>query len=56
MAHHVQKKATRAHNAFRPRKTRPSDIFRKPPEYPAKPDIPWYTKLDGPSKAASSSE
>ncbi len=46
MAHHVQKKATRAHNAFRPRKSRPSDIYRKPPSYPPLPDIPWYTKID----------
>jgi hypothetical protein len=46
VAHHVQKKATRKHNAMRPRKSRPSDINRKPPSYPAQPDIPWYTKID----------
>jgi len=52
MAHHVQKKATRAHNAFRPKKSRPSDIYRKPPNYPAFPDIPWYTKIETSSSAA----
>jgi hypothetical protein len=46
VAHHVQKKATRKHNAYRPRKSRPSDIFRTPPSYPAMPDIPVMTKLD----------
>ena len=46
VAHHVQKKATRGHNAYRPKKSRPSDIYRKPPSYPAFPDIPWYTKLE----------
>ena len=54
VAHHVQKKAARAHNAYRPRKSRPSDIYRKPPSYPAVPDIPWYTKLDKPAAAAAS--
>jgi len=49
MAHHVQKKATRAHNAYRPKKSRPSDIYRTPPSYPPLPDIPWMTKLDGSS-------
>jgi len=53
VAHHVQKKATRGHNAFRPKKSRPSDIYRKAPEYPAMPDIPWYTKIDSLSKPAS---
>jgi len=43
MAHHVQKKATKHHHASRPRKSRPSDINRKPPNYPELPDIPWYT-------------
>jgi hypothetical protein len=47
VAHHVQKKATRKHNAYRPKKSRASDIFRKPPSYPAMPDIPEWTKLDG---------
>ena len=46
MAHHVQKKATKGHNAFRPRKSRPSDIYRKAPSYPAMPDVPIMTKLD----------
>ena len=49
VAHHVQKKATRGHNAYRPRKSRPSDIYRKPPSYPALPDLPVFTKIDGPS-------
>ena len=49
MAHHVPKKATRGHNAYRPRKSRPSDIYRKPPSYPALPDLPVFTKIDGPS-------
>lgn len=43
MAHHVQKKATKHHEHSRPRKSRPSDINRKPPVYPELPDIPWYT-------------
>lgn len=51
MAHHVQKKATRGHNAFRPKKKRPSDIYRKAPSYPAMPDIPWYTKLESGEKS-----
>ena len=55
VAHHVQKKATKGHNAFRPKKKRPSDIFRKPPSYPPIPDIPWYTKLESLSQPASSS-
>ena len=46
VAHHVQKKATKGHNAYRPKKSRPSDIYRKPPDFPAMPDIPWYTKLE----------
>lgn len=45
MAHHVQKKATKKHQANRPRKTRPSDINRKPVEYPAIPDIPWMSPV-----------
>ena len=36
-----------------PKKSRPSDIYRKAPEYPAMPDIPWYTKIDSLSKPAS---
>ena len=55
MAHHVQKKAAKKHNACRPRKSRPSDIFRTPPSYPALPDIPWMTKLDAPSGVSTSS-
>ena len=55
VAHHVQKKATKGHNAYRPKKKRPSDIFRKPPSYPPIPDIPWYTKIDGLTQPASSS-
>jgi len=54
MAHHVQKKAARAHNAFRPRKSRPSDIYRTPPSYPALPDIPWMTKIDSSSSVSKS--
>jgi methionine-R-sulfoxide reductase len=46
MAHHVQKKATKHHHHSRPRKTRPSDITRKKPEYPPIPDIPVWTKID----------
>merc|ERR1719274_150152 len=45
MAHHVQKKATKHHHHSRPRKSRPSDINRKPPVYPELPDIPVYTVL-----------
>lgn len=52
MAHHVQKKATRGHNAFRPRKSRPSDINRKAPEYPTIPDIPWMVPLESLSEVA----
>jgi len=46
MAHHVQKKATKKHQDRRPKKSRPSDINRKPPVYPPIPDIPDYTILD----------
>ena len=46
MAHHVQKKATRGHNAYRPRKSRLSDRNRTPPSYPAIPDIPWMAPID----------
>merc|ERR1719313_1634508 len=46
LAHHVQKKATKHHHHSRPKKRRPSDINRKPPEYPPIPDIPWYTVLE----------
>ncbi len=53
VAHHVQKKATKKHAHNRPRKSRPSDRFRTPPSYPSLPDIPWMTKLDGPSGISS---
>ena len=43
MAHHVQKKATKHHEHSRPRKSRPSDINRTPPQYPPIPDTPWMT-------------
>ncbi len=45
VAHHVQKKATKGHNAFRPRKSRPSDINRKPPSYPTDGRFsgPWWS-------------
>jgi hypothetical protein len=46
VAHHVELKATRKHNKNRPKKSRPSDIYRTPPSYPTLPDIPWMTKLD----------
>jgi cytochrome b6-f complex iron-sulfur subunit len=46
LAHHVQKKATKHHHHSRPRKSRPSDINRKAPEYPPIPDIPWMTKIE----------
>merc|ERR1719313_1823093 len=46
LAHHVQNKATKHHHHSRPRKSRPSDINRKAPEYPPLPDIPWYTKIE----------
>ena len=46
MAHHVMKKATRGHNAYRPRKSRASDRNRTPPSYPDIPDIPWMTPVD----------
>merc|ERR1719237_1157368 len=46
MAHHVQKKATKHHHHSRPRKTRPSDIYRTPTNYPEHPDVPWYTKIE----------
>merc|ERR1719271_1669676 len=46
MAYHVQKKATKHHHHSRPRKSRPSDINRKAPEYPPIPDIPWMTKIE----------
>lgn len=45
----MQKKATKGHNAYRPRKSRPSDRNRKPPSYPTIPDIPWMTPIDKPS-------
>ena len=43
VAHHVQKKATKHHEHSRPRKSRPSDINRTPPQYPPIPDTPWMT-------------
>ncbi|KAL1515825.1 hypothetical protein AB1Y20_002441 [Prymnesium parvum] len=46
MAHHVQKKATKGHQAYRPRKSRPSDRNRTPPSYPAIPDVPWMLPID----------
>merc|ERR1719159_1330673 len=46
LAHHVQKKATKHHHHSRPKKSRPSDINRKAPEYPPIPDIPWMTKIE----------
>jgi len=55
MAHHVQKKATKHHEHSRPRKSRPSDINRKPTDYPELPDIPWYTVTSG-SKSGSTSK
>ena len=53
LAHHVQKKATKHHDYSRPRKSRPSDINRKKPEYPPIPDIPWYTKIEETAKEDS---
>merc|ERR1719199_735140 len=47
MAHHVQKKATKHHEHSRPRKSRPSDINRTPPQYPPIPDTPWMTPTEG---------
>ena len=46
VAHHVELKATRKHNKNRPKKSRPSDIYRTPPSYPTLPDIPWMSKLE----------
>ena len=46
VAHHVQKKATKKHQANRPKKSRPSDKYRTPPSYPPLPDVPWYTKIE----------
>merc|ERR1719498_1023807 len=46
LAHHVEKKATKHHHHSRPRKSRPSDINRKAPQYPPLPDIPWMTKIE----------
>merc|ERR1719231_974276 len=54
MAHHVQKKATRGHNAFRPRKHRPSDINRKPTDYPEIPTRAWMTPISSLSGKPSS--
>lgn len=54
VAHHVQKKAAKHHEHTRPRKSRPSDINRKVPEYPPMEfDVPWMTPTDGPSKFES---
>ena len=54
VAHHVQKKAAKHHAATRPRKSRPSDINRKVPEYPPMEfDVPWMTPTDGLSKFES---
>ena len=41
-----QLKAAKKANRLRPKKSRPSDINRKAPEYPPIPDIPWMTKID----------
>merc|ERR1711924_497763 len=46
MAHHVQKKATKKHAATRPKKSRPSDKFRAPTNYPPVPEQAWMTKID----------
>ena len=57
MAHHVQDKATKHHRNSRPKKSRLSDINRRPPIYPAIPDGPWYEQtsgLTGPSKTVVS--
>jgi len=51
MAHHVMKKATRGHNAYRPKKSRASDRNRTPPSYPAIPDVPWMIPVDSLSGA-----
>ena len=47
VAHHVQKKATKHHAHTRPRKSRPSDANRTPPQYPPIPDTPWMTPTEG---------
>lgn len=50
VAHHVQKKAAKHHEHTRPRKSRPSDINRKVPEYPPMVfDVPCITQTDGAS-------
>ena len=55
MAHHVQKKATKKHQATRPRKSRPSDMNRKPPQYPQIPEQPWMTVTESaPSRSTVS--
>jgi len=53
MAHHVQKKATKKHQACRPRKSRESDRNRRPPQYPALPDQPWMTSTTAVSGGSS---
>ena len=48
------KKATRGHNAYRPKKSRASDRNRTPPSYPAIPDVPWMVPIDSLSPAPKS--
>ena len=56
-AKHVNKKATKKHQDRRPKKSRPSDINRKPVEYPdAGTAPPEYTISDAPAVVAKKPE
>ena len=55
-AKHVNKKATKKHADRRPKKSRMSDIVRKPVEYPEVPSVPEYTISDAPASPAAKPE
>mmetsp|Transcript_2232 Transcript_2232/g.3177 ORF Transcript_2232/g.3177 Transcript_2232/m.3177 type:complete len:92 (-) Transcript_2232:190-465(-) len=55
-AKHVQNKAARKANHNRPRKSRPSDINRKPVVYPSFEKPAEYTISDAPAAPAAKAE
>lgn len=52
----MNKKATKKHADRRPKKSRMSDIVRKPVEYPEVPSVPEYTISDAPASPAAKPE
>mmetsp|Transcript_18475 Transcript_18475/g.25423 ORF Transcript_18475/g.25423 Transcript_18475/m.25423 type:complete len:97 (+) Transcript_18475:155-445(+) len=55
-AKHVNKKAAKRMHHRRPRKSRPSDINRKPTDYPTFEKPPEYTITDAPPVLATKPE